>query len=104
MSADMFSWATLMQLGQNVISEQSVQPLPAHHSPAWLRFALLCTLFMLTTLWLEHYLAPLCRVTASQVGALLGFVGLAPHVQGDLIAVTGFTVRIVAECTPLYPC
>jgi exosortase H (IPTLxxWG-CTERM-specific) len=77
---------------------------PVNGTPVWLRFALLCTLFMLATLWLEPFLAPLCRATADQVGALLSLAGRTPHVQGDLITLSGFTVRIVTECTPLYTC
>jgi exosortase/archaeosortase family protein len=38
------------------------------------------------------------------VGTLLGLFGLAPHVQGDLVLLPGFSVRIVTECTPLYAC
>jgi exosortase/archaeosortase family protein len=73
-------------------------------TPAWLRFALICTLFMLAALWLEPLTGPLCRATAAQVGTLLGLSGLAPHVQGDLVLLPGFSVRIVTECTPLYAC
>jgi exosortase/archaeosortase family protein len=72
--------------------------------PPWLRFALLCTLFMMLSIWLEPYLAPLCRVTADQVTTLLCLSGLAPRQQGELITLSGFTVRIVTECTPLYAC
>lgn len=78
--------------------------LPDNGSPAWLRFALFCTLFLLTALWLEPLVEPLCRVTAAQVGALLTLAGFVPLVQGDLITLSGFTVRIVTECTPLYAC
>jgi len=88
---------------QNPIADHSEQ-IPPTSSPAWLRFALLCTLFLLASLWLEPHLTPLCRATASQVGALLDSVGLAPHVQGDLIDLPGFSVRIVTECTPLHAC
>ncbi len=70
--------------------------------PSALRFALLCTMLLLAALWLEPYLAPLCRATAVQLNALLGLAGLSPHVQGDLVTLSGFTVRIVPECTPLY--
>ena len=71
-------------------------------SPPWLRFALLCTLFLLAAVWLEPHLSPLCRATAAQVGMLLGLAGYAPLVQGDLVILPGFSVRIVTECTPLY--
>jgi len=77
---------------------------PAKCSPVWLRFALLCTLFLLTALWLEPHLIPLCRTTALQVGDLLSLTGYRPHLQGDLITIPGFSVRIVTECTPLYAC
>jgi exosortase H (IPTLxxWG-CTERM-specific) len=73
-------------------------------SPPWLRFTLLCSLFMLLSIWLEPYLTPLCRMTADQVTTLLVLSGLAPHQQGELITLSGFTVRIVTECTPLYAC
>ncbi len=73
-------------------------------TPAWLRFTLLFTLFLLAALWLEPHLTPLCTATAVQVGALLSLAGGAPQVQGDLITLSGFTVRIVTECTPLYAC
>lgn len=59
---------------------------------------------MLAALWLEPYLTPLCRATAAQVGALLSLAGFAPLVQGAQIALIGFAVRIVTECTPLYAC
>jgi exosortase/archaeosortase family protein len=87
------------------ISPAPSSPLsPVTGSPPWFRFALLCTLFLLAALWLEPHLMPLCRATAAQVGALLGLAGFAPRVQGDLVTVSGFTVRIVTECTPLYAC
>lgn len=73
-------------------------------SPAWLRFALLCTLFLLAALWLEPHVAPLCTITAAQVGALLDLAGFSAQVQGDLISLPGFSVRIVTECTPLHAC
>jgi exosortase/archaeosortase family protein len=73
-------------------------------TPAWLRFALICTMLILAALWLDPLATPLCRVTAAQVGTLLGLFGLAPHVQGDLVLLPGFSVRIVTECTPLYAC
>lgn len=76
---------------------------PVRTFPAPLRFLLLCTLFLLCALWLEPHLAPLCRATALQAAALLEMAGLAPRVHGDLIALSGFTVRIVTDCTPLYP-
>jgi exosortase/archaeosortase family protein len=71
-------------------------------SPPWLRFALLCTLFLLAAVWLEPHLSTLCRATAAQVSLLLGLVGYMPLVQGDLVQLPGFSVRIVTECTPLY--
>ncbi len=77
---------------------------PVVNSPPWLRFALLCTLLLLAAVWLEPHLGPLCRSTAAQVGILLGLAGYAPVVQGDLVTLPGFTVRIVTECTPLYAC
>lgn len=59
---------------------------------------------MLAALWLEPHLEPICRATAVQVGALLRLGGLSPLVQDGLIAIPGFTVRIVPECTPLHAC
>jgi exosortase H (IPTLxxWG-CTERM-specific) len=43
-------------------------------------------------------------MTADQVTALLTLSGFAPRQQGELITLSGFTVRIVTECTPLYAC
>jgi exosortase/archaeosortase family protein len=83
--------------------QTAISDLP-HTSPPWLRFALFCTLLLLAAVWLEPYLAPLCRATAVQVGLLLNLAGFAPQVQGDLVTLPGFTVRIVTECTPLYAC
>jgi exosortase/archaeosortase family protein len=77
---------------------------PAEGTPVWLRFALLGTLFLLAALRLEPFLGPLCRATAVQAAALLSLAGLAPLVQGDLVALSGFTAQIVPECTPLYAC
>lgn len=77
--------------------------LPSAGMPPWLRFTLLCTLFMLLTVWLEPFLSPLCRMTADQVAALLTLSGFSLHQQGELITLSGFSVRIVTECTPLYP-
>jgi exosortase/archaeosortase family protein len=34
----------------------------------------------------------------------LSLSGFVPQVQGDLVVLPGFTVRIVTECTPLYAC
>jgi len=76
---------------------------PAGRTPVWLRFALLCTLFLLAAIWLEPYLAPLNRSTARMCGMLLSWFGSTPHVRGDVITLSGFSVRIVTECTPLYP-
>ena len=85
-------------------SESQYMIIADKHTPAWLRFTLLCTLFLFAAVWLEPHLAPLCRATAVQVGALLSLAGGMPHVRGDLITLSGFTVRIVTECTPLYAC
>lgn len=93
-----------MKTSPIAISDAAEPLSPADGTPAWLRFALFGTLFMLVTLWLEPHLAPFCRATAVQVGALLCLAGFAPQVQGDLITLSGFTVRIVTECTPLYAC
>jgi len=93
-----------MQSHQNDISALPLPIQQADGTPAWLRFTLICTLFMLAALWLEPFLDPLSRATAAQVGTLLGLAGLVPHVQGDLITIPGFSVRIVPECTPLYAC
>ncbi|NVN90123.1 MAG: exosortase H [Desulfuromonadales bacterium] len=93
-----------MYPNQALIPESEAAVQPSSPTPAWLRFALLCTLFLLAALWLEPYFAPLCTATAAHVGALLDLAGFAPHVQGDLITLPGFSVRIVTECTPLYAC
>jgi exosortase/archaeosortase family protein len=85
-------------------SESQYMIIADKHTPAWLRFTLLCTLFLFAAVWLEPHLAPLCRATAVQVGTLLSLAGGMPHVRGDLITLSGFTVRIVTECTPLYAC
>jgi len=92
-----------MQTSQIVTSAPPPAASPAEVPEPLVRFALLCILFLLAALWLEPYLAPLCRATAAQVGALLALAGLAPRVHGDLVTLSGFNVRIVAECTPLYP-
>lgn len=70
--------------------------------PVWLRFALICTLFLSLAVWLEPNLGPLNRATASLAGAFLELWGYAPLVRGELITLSGFTVRIVGECTSLY--
>jgi hypothetical protein len=93
-----------MQTRQIHISSTLTPISHAKRSPVWLRFALFCALFMLAAIWLEPLFAPLCRATALQVGALLGLTGFTPQVHGDLITLSGFTVRIVTECTPLYAC
>ena len=83
---------------KTIIIQSSVPP------PVWLRFTLVCILLLLSAVWAEPYLVALCRLTARQVGALLELSGYAPLVAGDLITVSGFTVQIVVECTPLYAC
>src|ERR1039457_6487866 len=93
-----------MQTHQIDISASPESISTANGTPPWLRFALLCTLFMLAALWLEPYTALFCRTTATQVGLLLHLAGFAPIVNVDLITLSGFTVRIVTECTPLYAC
>jgi exosortase/archaeosortase family protein len=75
--------------------------LPGASRP-WLRFAMICTALLLAAFWLEPHLALLCRVTAGQVGGLLGLAGYAPQVQGDLVTLPGFSVQIITDCTPLY--
>lgn len=93
-----------MQSSKNLITPPQ-QALPITFStPSGLRFALLCTLFLMAALWLEPNLAPLCLTTATQVATLLNLAGLAPELNGDLITLSGFTVRVVPECTPLYAC
>ncbi|TWJ16688.1 archaeosortase/exosortase family protein [Geobacter argillaceus] len=67
------------------------------------RFALICILLLLAAVWLEPYLGPLNRLTARQVGSLLQFLDLSPRVENDFITIGSFTVRIIPECTPLYP-
>jgi exosortase H (IPTLxxWG-CTERM-specific) len=92
-----------------LFSDHSIETPPAHESleqgtPVWLRFALICTLFMLAATWLEPRMSPLCRATAVQVATLLDLAGLEPRLQRDLISLPGFSVRIVTECTSLYAC
>ncbi|HIJ88661.1 MAG TPA: exosortase H [Desulfuromonadales bacterium] len=72
-------------------------------SPPWLRFALLCTLFLLASIWLETHLLPLNGVIAGLSAQLLALCGYTPLVAGDLITVAGFSVRIVLECTAIHP-
>jgi len=72
-------------------------------SPSWLRFAMLCSLFLLTSVWLETGLMPLTRVVAQMCAWLLAQSGVAPLLHGDLITLNNFTVRIVLECTALHP-
>jgi len=72
-------------------------------SPPWLRFALLCSLFLLASVWMEPYLLPLNGIVALLSGQLLALCGYAPLVAGDLITVAGFSVRIVLECTAIHP-
>lgn len=67
------------------------------------RFLLLCTLLLAAAVLApEHLLAPLVRETAATVAELLGLFGTSPGVDGDLLTLSGFRVRIVTECTPLY--
>ncbi len=70
--------------------------------PVWLRFVLICALLLSLAVWLEPNLGPLNRATSSLVGALLELWGEAPLVRGELVTLSGFTVRIVGECTSLY--
>ena len=104
MSAGIDLYCPSMNPSSISMSSSTQTTSPGDGTPLWLRFALFCTLFMLATLWLEPHLTPLCRVTANHVGELLNLVGRSPLVQGDLITLSGFTVRIVTECTPLYAC
>jgi exosortase/archaeosortase family protein len=80
------------------------EPLAPDGSPAWLRFALLCFLLLLAALRFEPHLAPLRLATAVQTCSLLNLAGIAAKVHGDLIQLSGFAVRIVTECTSIYPC
>ena len=66
------------------------------------RFALLCTLFLLTAVWLEPHLGPLNRANAYIAGQILASAGFPALVTGDLISVGNFPVQIVTECTSLY--
>lgn len=66
------------------------------------RFALFCTLLLLASVWLDPLMGPLNRATAALSGNTLALFGFAPQVRGDMISLTGFTVRIVSECTSLY--
>ncbi|MEW6664929.1 MAG: exosortase H [Thermodesulfobacteriota bacterium] len=49
-----------------------------------------------------HYLDPLNRLTARMAGSSLGLFTGAPSVHGPLLTLSGFTVRIIPECTPLF--
>lgn len=68
-----------------------------------LRFALLCALFLLVALGMQPFWGPVCTATATQAGGALALAGVPAAVQGTLLCVGGSAVRIVPECTPLYP-
>jgi len=68
----------------------------------WLRFALICTLLLLTAIGLEPFMGPLNRATAVLSGNALTLLGFEPVVRGDLITLNGFTVKIISECTSLH--
>jgi exosortase H (IPTLxxWG-CTERM-specific) len=72
-------------------------------SPPCLRFALLCCLFLMASVWLEPDLLPLNRFVAQLCGHLLALCGQTPRLQGELLTLSGFTVRIVLECTAIHP-
>lgn len=46
---------------------------------------------------------PLNQWTAWVTGTVLGFLGLAPSVQGPLVSAGGFSIRMITECTALFP-
>lgn len=68
-----------------------------------LRFALLCAAFLLAALGMQPFLGSFCTATATQAGGALALAGVPAAVQGSLLCVGGSAVRIVPECTPLYP-
>jgi len=59
-------------------------------------------MFMAATVLLEPFLGPLNRLTAALSGKMLTLFGFMPLVRGDLITLTGFTVKIISECTALH--
>jgi exosortase H (IPTLxxWG-CTERM-specific) len=85
------------------ISYSTPQTEPVGSSPVWLRFALICTLLLLAAIWLEPLMGPLNRATASLAGKLLVTAGFSAAVLGDSITVGTFPVKIITECTSLYP-
>jgi exosortase/archaeosortase family protein len=92
-----------MQCDHFFPSTQSDAAVRDQGSPTWLRFAMLCTLFLLASVWLEPLLLPLNRIVALLSEHLLTLYGYTPVVRGDLMTLSGFTVRIVLECTALHP-
>lgn len=87
---------------QSLTDTTDVDESPEPGGQATRRFALICTLFLLTAVWLEPHLEPLNRATAIMSAKILAAAGFAPSVAGDLITVGTFPVRIVTECTSLY--
>lgn len=87
-----------------MITPPSTAPRPEGSGgwPVWLRFALLSVTLLSLAVWLEPFMGPLNRATAFLAGRVLELWGQAPLVQGELITLSGFTVRIIGECTSLY--
>jgi exosortase H (IPTLxxWG-CTERM-specific) len=50
----------------------------------------------------DRFLAPLNSLTAALAGHCLALLGRDVTATGDLLTVSGFAVRIIAECTALY--
>lgn len=68
-----------------------------------IRFGLICTFLITLSVWLpEHFYAPLNHATASLAALCMELFGVRPELAGDFIALNGFRVRVVTECTALY--
>lgn len=67
-------------------------------------FPLLCGVLILAYHLLPASLYdPLNRLTTASSALLLSCLGPAPIVRGDMLTYSGFTVRIIAECSALLP-
>ncbi|NMC72750.1 MAG: exosortase H, partial [Geobacteraceae bacterium] len=69
-----------------------------------LRFSVISgALFLMLFLLPESSFVPLTRVTAALSGWCIGLFGMQAAAAGDMITLNGFRVRIITECTALYP-
>ncbi len=82
-----------------LISQNNFKSLVTDRFP--FRFALVCIIFLLSALYLEVYLRPFNLLTARLSRDLISLVGYEAVLNGDLIALSGFRVRIISECTSL---